>query len=65
MVVRKLVYSLESLQMTEKQVEKFDTFLYRGLRKIPKVPSTFIDRTYANKWLLEKANEVTKKPRQN
>ena len=31
--------------------------MYRGLRKILKVPSTFIDRRYTNQWLLDKANE--------
>ena len=61
LVQSKLVYGLESLQMTQKQMERFDTFLYRGLIKILKVPSTFIDRTYTNKWLLDKANEVAKK----
>ena len=60
-IVSKLVYGLESLQMTDKQMEKFDTFLYRGLRKILKVPSTYIDRMYTNKWLIDKANEITKK----
>ena len=30
------------------------------MRTILKVPSAYIDRSYINKWLLDKANEITR-----
>ena len=58
-IVSTLVYGLECLQMTEKQMGNVDTFFTEGSEKI-KVRSTFIDRRYTNQWLIGKANEECK-----
>jgi hypothetical protein len=56
----KLLYGLESLQLTDAKLKKLDTFQYRAIRKILGVPSTYIDRTFSNVKLLQIANDIIK-----
>eukprot|EP00971_Amphidinium_carterae_P145827 2890270-Amphidinium_carterae.1 len=55
-VVRSILcYALESLTLTPTLLRQVDTFFYRGLRRILKRPSTFLDRYWTNDRLLADA----------
>ena len=54
----KLLYSLETIQLTKSELSKIDAFHMKGLRRILKIPSTYIDRTQTNDVVLQKANET-------
>ena len=54
--VSKLLYSLEALQPTEAAASKLDTFQLKGLRKILKMSTTYIDRTNTNHEVYRRAN---------
>ena len=54
----KLLYSLETIQLTKSELSKIDAFQMKGLRRILKIPSTYIDRTQTNDVVLQKANET-------
>ena len=43
-VISKLLYGLDTLQFTETQGQKLDTFQLKGFRKILNVKTTYIDR---------------------
>ena len=57
----KLSYGLHVLSLREGLINKLDAFYYKGLRKILKVPSTFINRHYSNTKLLELVHEKCSK----
>ena len=59
-VIAKFSYGLETLQSTEAQERAPDVFQQRGLRKIPGIKPTYIDRTYTNEDVFTLANEITK-----
>ena len=54
----KLLYNLETVCLTKSLRKKLDTFHLRGLRKILRVPTTFIDRRYTNARVYELASEI-------
>ena len=54
--VSKLLYSLEALQPTEAAASKLDTFQLKGLRKILKMSTTYIDRANTNHEVYRRAN---------
>ena len=54
--VSKLLYSLEALQPTDAAASKLDTFQLKGLRKILKMSTTYIDRTNTNHEVYRRAN---------
>jgi len=54
----KLLYNLETLCLTKSLRKKLDTFHLRGLRKILKVPTTFVDRRFSNARVYELASET-------
>ena len=56
-VTSKFVYGLETLQFTDKTLNKMNTFQLKGLRKILGMQPTFIDRTQTNALVLERANK--------
>ena len=53
-VKTKLLYSLETIQLTKSELSKIDAFQMKGLRRILKIPSTYIDRTHTNDVVLQK-----------
>ena len=56
----RIFYTLETLEITPSQQRKLDTLYYRGLRKVLKKPSTYIDRTWTHDRLLRTANQITR-----
>lgn len=57
-VVSKLIYGLESLQLHKRTFNRIDTFQMRGIRTILNIPPTFVDREYSDDKVLETANEL-------
>ena len=57
----KVFYTLETLALTEGQQSKLDTLYFRGLRRILKKKSTFIDRYWTHARLLRLANTMSAK----
>ena len=52
----KLMYSLEVIQLTQNDLNKLDAFQMKALRRILKIPSTFIDRAQTDQVVLQTAN---------
>jgi len=57
-LVSKLLYGLESTVLNQSLLKRLDAFLFKGLRKMLHIPTTFVDRTYSNAHILEKTNSV-------
>ena len=58
-VVRaKLLYGLESAQLSDTHVAKLNTFQLKGLRKILHMKTTFVERANTNQLVIQKANET-------
>ena len=53
----KLLYGLESAELKQAQLKQLDVFQLKGLRKILRLETTFINRANSNKRVFEKANE--------
>ena len=53
----KVVYGLETMQLTQRELNKLDAFQIRNLRRILKMPTTFVDRTQTNKKVRDKVLE--------
>ena len=51
----KLTYALETMHLTKTQLRKLDTFQLKGLRKILKMHTTYIDRANTNKEVRKRA----------
>ena len=58
----KLLYGLETMELTNAQIDKLDAFQMKGHRRILGIPPTFIDRTWTNKRVKEEIENQTKKP---
>ena len=54
----RIFYTLETAELTNSQQRHLDTLCYRGLRKILKKPSTYIDRAWTHERLLRTANAI-------
>ena len=54
----KLVYGLESIQLTESAKSRLDVFQLKGLRKILKETATYIDRARTNAYIYRRASEA-------
>lgn len=54
----KLLYGLETVQLTEAMYKKIDAFQLRGLRKILKMQTTFMNRANTNKKVYEAATQA-------
>jgi len=54
----KLLYGLESAQLTAAQQRKLNTFQYKGLRQILKISTTYIDRSHTNAFVLQRARQA-------
>ena len=57
-VKSKLLYGLESMQLTQSSLRKLDVFQLKGLRKILKLETTFVNRENSNEVVFEKANAI-------
>ena len=53
----RVFYTLETLELTPGQQRTLDTLYFRGLRKILKKQSTFMDRWWTHERLLRLANQ--------
>jgi hypothetical protein len=53
----KLMYGLESVVFNESLFRKLDTFQLKGLRKILKLPTTFVNREATNSFVYTEANK--------
>jgi hypothetical protein len=54
----KLLYGLESAQLNQPELNRLNTFQLKGLRKIMRMQTTFVNRENTNALVLEKANEA-------
>ena len=61
----RIFYTLETAELTPSHQKLLDTLYYRGLRKILKKPSTFIDRAWTHERLLRTANTIAKTKSKN
>ena len=64
-VVSKLTYGLETLQLTEALYKRLDAFQMRCLRKLMNIPSTYIDRSNTNEHVWKLAGEKLNTGRSN
>ena len=53
-----MAYGLESLQLTNSLRSKIHTFQLKGLRRICKITTTFVNRDHANDYVFAKASEL-------
>ena len=53
----KLLYGLEAIQLTQTEISKLNAFQNRSLRRILKIPPTFIDRSYSNQRMYEEIRD--------
>ena len=58
----KLLYGLETMQLTIAEQNKLDAFQVKGLRRILQLPPTFIDRGCPNHFVYEMAEMQLDKP---
>lgn len=54
----RLLYGLETVHLTKSLVQKINAFHHKGLRKILRLTSTYIDRRNTNAKLFEKASAI-------
>ena len=54
-LVSKLIYDLETLQLTNNLANMLDAFQQKGLRRILGIPPTYIDRYWTNARVFERA----------
>ena len=57
----KILYGLESLQLTEADYRRLDAFQQRGLRRCLGILPTYIDRTATNRSVLQAAEKASDK----
>ena len=56
----KVLFGMESAELTEVAIQALDVFHLRGLRKILRMKTTFIDRANTNEEVYKRANEHLK-----
>ena len=54
----KLMYGLESVVLNDTQARRLDTFQLKGLRKILKIDTTYVDRAFSNAYVYDKASQA-------
>jgi hypothetical protein len=54
----KLLYGMETAALTDATLNRLDVFQLKGLRKILKIPTTYVDRRYTNQYIYQKANSI-------
>ena len=58
----KVLYGLETAELTESELNSLDVFHLKGLRKILKTTTTYIDRANTNQKVYERANAALSEP---
>ena len=58
LVKPKIHHGLETMQLTQCELNKLDAFQTRNLRRILQIPPTFVDRTQTNKKVRDKVLEI-------
>jgi len=53
----KLLYGLETMQLTQNEKLRIDAHQMKGIRRILNIPPTHVDRTWTNELVMKKANE--------
>ena len=61
LVGSKLLYGLDTLPLTTASLNKLNPFHLKGLRRILRLPTTFVDRTMTNRKVLEIAEAESNK----
>ena len=61
-IISKLLYGLESLEPTDATGSLLNTFQLKGLRKILKLHTTFVQRQNTNEYVYRRANEIVNAP---
>ena len=62
-VIRSRVfYTLETLELTEGCLSMIDALYYRGLRRILRIPTTFVARNWSNARILARAQALAVRP---
>ena len=61
-IISKLLYGLESLEPTDATGKLLNTFQLKGLRKILRLHTTFIQRQNTNEYVYRRANDVLNSP---
>ena len=56
----KLLYGAETWNLSAPQAARLNTVVFKGLRMIFRVPTTFVNRLYSNRWLINKATKTWK-----
>ena len=49
---------METAALTDATLNRLDVFQLKGLRKILKIPTTYVDRRYTNQYIYQKANSI-------
>ena len=57
----RILYTLETLELTPSHQRTLDTLYYQGLRKVLHKPATYIDRTWTHDRLLTLANQIARR----
>ena len=56
----KIMYGLETIVMNAADIHTLDTSQFKCLRNILKVPTTYINRTYTNDYVMVQENNIDK-----
>jgi hypothetical protein len=54
----KLLYGMETAALTDAALNRLDVFQLKVLRKILKIPTTYVDRKYTNQYIYQTANAI-------
>ena len=61
MIRSKLLYGLETIQLTQNEKERINAFQMKGIRRILQIPPTHIDRTQTNELVMKQASKEADK----
>ena len=58
----KVLYRLECIQLTQPDIDKINSFQMKSLRRILKIPPTFLDRSYPNQRVMDILRDTYNSP---
>ena len=58
----KVLYGLECIQLTQPDIDKINSFQMKSLRRILKIPPTFLDRSYPNQRVMDILRDTYNSP---
>jgi hypothetical protein len=61
-IISKLLYGLESLQITNNTGKLLNIFQFKGLRKILHLHTTYVDKNNSNEFVYQRANKIIGAP---